>query len=57
MVQTLLEDRFKLKFHRETKELPVFALLVGKNGPKLKPTRPEDDAARTVKGFQGGEGN
>ena len=36
MLQTLLADRFQLKLHRETKELPVYDLLVGKNGPKLK---------------------
>jgi uncharacterized protein (TIGR03435 family) len=35
MVQALLIDRFKLKLHRETKELPVYALVVGKSGPKL----------------------
>jgi bla regulator protein blaR1 len=35
MFQTLLADRFQLKAHRETKELPVYALSVGKNGPKL----------------------
>lgn len=38
MVQSLLGDRFKLKVTRETKELPVYALVVTKNGPKLKPT-------------------
>ena len=32
MVQTLLEDRLQLKFHRETKELPVYALVVAKAG-------------------------
>jgi hypothetical protein len=37
MLQTLLADRFKLKVHRETKELPVFALVAVKNGPKLRP--------------------
>src|SRR5580704_13368489 len=36
MVQTLLEDRFRLALHRETKEMPVCALVVGKNPPKLK---------------------
>ena len=36
MLQGLLAERFKLTFHRETKELPVYALVVGKNGPKLK---------------------
>lgn len=35
MVQKLLADRFKLKFHHEQKELPVYALRVAKNGPKL----------------------
>jgi uncharacterized protein (TIGR03435 family) len=35
MLQTLLEDRFKLMVHRETKEVPVYALVAGKNGPKL----------------------
>jgi uncharacterized protein (TIGR03435 family) len=33
MVQALLGDRFKLKLHRETREIPVYALLVGKGGP------------------------
>lgn len=36
MLQRLLADRFKLGVHRETKEMPVYALEVGKNGPKLK---------------------
>jgi uncharacterized protein (TIGR03435 family) len=35
MLQNLLAERFKLTIHRETKELPAYALLVGKNGPKL----------------------
>ena len=38
MLQSLLRDRFKLELHRETKEQPVYALVVGKNGPKLKAT-------------------
>lgn len=36
MLQALIADRFKLSLHREKKELPVFAILVGNNGPKLK---------------------
>jgi uncharacterized protein (TIGR03435 family) len=32
MVQTLLEDRLQFKFHRETKELPIYALVVAKAG-------------------------
>lgn len=37
MLQSLLADRFKLTLHRNTKEHGIYALLVGKNGPKLKP--------------------
>src|SRR6185312_6523993 len=36
MLQTLLEDRFKLTFHRTTQDHPVLAIVVGKGGPKLK---------------------
>jgi uncharacterized protein (TIGR03435 family) len=36
MLQTLLEDRFKLTIHRTTAEHPVLALVVGKGGPKMK---------------------
>ena len=35
MVQKLMADRFKLSFHHEKRELAVFMLTVGKNGPKL----------------------
>jgi uncharacterized protein (TIGR03435 family) len=35
MVQSLLSDRFKLKVSHTTKELPVFALVIAKNGSKL----------------------
>jgi uncharacterized protein (TIGR03435 family) len=38
MLRTLLADRFKLELHRETKELPVAVLVLGKNGPKNLPT-------------------
>ena len=36
MLQHLLADRFQLKFHRETRERTVYALVIGKNGPRLK---------------------
>jgi uncharacterized protein (TIGR03435 family) len=36
MLRALLEDRFKLAAHKDTEEHKVLALLVGKNGPKLK---------------------
>jgi bla regulator protein BlaR1 len=36
MLQSLLEDRFQLRLHRETKEAPIYALVVGEGGPKIK---------------------
>ena len=36
MLQVLLADRFKLRVHHEMKEIPVYALLVSKGGPKFK---------------------
>jgi uncharacterized protein (TIGR03435 family) len=38
MLQSLLEERFKLVTHRTSAEHPVLALVVGKGGPKLKPS-------------------
>ncbi|SPE25163.1 conserved exported hypothetical protein [Candidatus Sulfopaludibacter sp. SbA3] len=35
VVRELLTDRFQLATHRETKQLPVYLLVVGKNGSKL----------------------
>jgi uncharacterized protein (TIGR03435 family) len=35
MLKALLADRFQFKFHRETKDLPTYSLVVAKNGPKL----------------------
>lgn len=40
MLQTLLEDRFNLKVHREIKEGNVYELTIAKAGPKLQPTKP-----------------
>jgi len=39
MFQQLLADRFKLVVHWETRELPVYALVVMKSGAKLQPTK------------------
>jgi uncharacterized protein (TIGR03435 family) len=44
MLQTLLADRFKFTFHREKKELPVYALVVAKDGPKLTAADQEPEA-------------
>jgi len=37
MMQKILEDRFKLKIHRETRQGLVYDLVLGKGSPKLKP--------------------
>jgi uncharacterized protein (TIGR03435 family) len=60
MVQSLLADRFKLAIHTETRQLPMYALLLdrpGKPGPQLKPhpddglcTKAPDQSAQPVKG-------
>lgn len=42
MLQALLADRFKLTVHRETKELPVYVLVVAKGGPKFHEAKPGD---------------
>jgi uncharacterized protein (TIGR03435 family) len=42
MLQALLAERFKLSLHHETKDMPVYALVLGKNGPKLKPAEQEE---------------
>jgi bla regulator protein BlaR1 len=39
MLQALLEDRFKLKIHSESRELPVYELTAANGGPKLKPAQ------------------
>ncbi len=42
MLQTLLADRFKLAVHREVREQPIYALVVGKGGPKLHESAAND---------------
>lgn len=44
MMQTLLAQRFKLAVHRETKELAVFVLSIGKGGHKLHVSEGEGEA-------------
>jgi len=46
MVQSLLEDRFQLKIHTETRELPIYNLMVTKDGPKIK--KSADQTAPTL---------
>jgi uncharacterized protein (TIGR03435 family) len=42
MLQSLLEERFGLKVHRDKKTEKGFALVVGTDGPRLKPAKPPD---------------
>ena len=44
MLQWLLAERFGFAAHHETKDLPGFALVVGKGGPKMRPAVPDADA-------------
>ncbi|MGH9242109.1 MAG: M56 family metallopeptidase [Vicinamibacterales bacterium] len=57
MFRTLLADRFKLVMHKETKELPIFELVVarqdGRLGPQLRPAA-MDCAARAAAAAKGG---
>ena len=46
MMQALLEDRFKLKMHAESKELRVYTLIVSKAGPKMHPATPGGEMFR-----------
>src|SRR5262249_44449599 len=46
MIQALLADRFKLEFHRATKILPQYELVIAKGGPKLE-VAGEDDRKRS----------
>jgi uncharacterized protein (TIGR03435 family) len=54
MLQTLLADRFKLAVHRETKELPVYTLVVGKRGSKLREATEEEKGSTNMRGTSRG---
>jgi bla regulator protein blaR1 len=57
LLQSLLAERFQLKFHYETKEMPVYALVVAKNGPKFKESPPEAQSMLRMGGNNGIEMN
>ncbi len=42
MMQTLLADRFKMAVRRETRDLPVYTLVSGRNGPKFHQAESSD---------------
>ena len=47
MFQQLLADRFQLKVHWETRELPIYGLIVAKNGPRLDPAKDAESGSST----------
>jgi uncharacterized protein (TIGR03435 family) len=59
MLQNLLVDRFKIALHHEDKEMPIYELVVAKNGPKLnqsratEPPQPKADPTRSGKDVDG----
>ena len=55
LFQSVLTERFKLTFHHDQKELSVYALTVGKSGPKLTETihKPNDPANFLFRGKPG----
>jgi len=55
MLQALLADRFQLKLHRETRQLPAFALVVGKGGPKLTASTSADSRISIGRGIFTGQ--
>src|SRR5262249_71580 len=46
MLQTLLEERFQLKFHRDKKEFPIYALEIEKGGLKMTETPPAPESEK-----------
>src|SRR4051794_30192922 len=47
-LRALLADRFKLVIHKETRELPIYALIVAKGGSKLTPNTGPDGTPRNM---------
>ncbi|MBZ5676402.1 MAG: TIGR03435 family protein [Acidobacteriia bacterium] len=50
MLQSLLEERFQIKVHREKKELPIYALMIGKPPLKIQESAPDPNAPIAPKG-------
>ena len=48
MLQALLEERFRLKLHRETREVPIYSLMAAKSGLKLRPSDGSNCAPRDL---------
>lgn len=48
MLRSLLTERFRLTFHRKSKEITAFALVVGKKGPRMKEGKPDANGAPSI---------
>jgi uncharacterized protein (TIGR03435 family) len=59
MLQQILVDRFKLKFHREKQQSPVYLLVVARSGLRLKPvpTPIETTSVYGIKGYNSNDGS
>ena len=55
-LKSLVEERFQLKSHIEMKEMPIYALVVGKNGSKLKVSEASGPMIRMGRGQLDGKG-
>src|SRR5947208_9627942 len=53
LFRSIYAETYKLSFHRETRDLPVFALVIAQNGPKIHPAKPGDTYPNGVKCFGG----
>jgi uncharacterized protein (TIGR03435 family) len=53
MMQALLADRFNFVAHRETKDVPIYSLVISKGGSKLQEPKPDETYAKGIKGPDG----
>ena len=57
MMEALLVDRFNLKIHRESKELPVYTLVIAKNGSKIQEAKADEPTPTGPRGDSFGRGS